>query len=112
VAAQDVLEFKAYPEEQAMPSDEVSFRLSISDPKSIDMADLQRSLEGRGFRVTPDGRRGFMLTATQELAERFFNTSIKQEGSSLSFATDSSNNTILNGIDFRIYFPTRPDYFP
>jgi len=95
-----------------MPSDDVTFRLSISDPKSIDMTELARSLERKGFRVTPDGRRGFMLTATQDLTERFFQTEIQSKGDSHIFATEPTNESVLKDVSYRVYFPTRPEYFP
>ena len=95
-----------------MPAHEVTFRLSISNPESTDMDSLQQSLEKEGFQVAPDGRRGFLLTCGAELAERFFHARIEVTENESNFLEEPSNDDVLSDVEFRAYFPSKPDYFP
>lgn len=94
-----------------MSDTDVTFRVSIDDYRNTDMAGIKHSFQSAGFAVDDDGKSGFMLTGPKALAENVFNSSIESKNGIQSFATDPQEKNILNKTSYRVYFPTKPQFF-
>lgn len=94
-----------------MASQNVTLRVSISNPSAVNLQSIQHAFQGKGFEVEPDGRRGFLLTSNIEKIEETFGVSVKIEKNNFSFDGEPKEDSILKNIDFRAYFPTTPEFF-
>jgi hypothetical protein len=94
-----------------MSSADVTVRLSISEPSGADMDRIRKGLEATGLRVEPDGRRGFLLSGPASRLEKLFNARIERRNSQNHFVEEPIESEILKGCDFRVYFPTKPEFF-
>lgn len=89
----------------------VTLRLSLADPAGVDMERVAAEFSAAGFGVERDGRRGFLLSGPKPLAEETFGAAIGESERGPQFITEPRQDTILRGIGFTVYFPTRPEFF-
>lgn len=94
-----------------MANSDAMLRLSIVNPAGVNLPKIQHSFQQLGFRVEPDGKRGFLLFGSVEVIESVFDSKVLMKDNSLYFSTDPKEEKVLKEIEFRAYFPRKPDFF-